>query len=194
MGGSRWFSFESGKEYCWVFARLQDKLETVRTYAQQNNAVAQQRRIDRYNTRAREKHFQLGDQVLLLCPDSTSSRTFRRWRGPGNIVEVRSPHSYIVDLDGARQHVHANRLKRFIVSSYCVIIQPDFETVCVLENSTKSDVCDANTSSTSDEKLCSGRAEISDCDSDFGDVHTFEQTEEKPLSLPSQTRTHQEMR
>jgi len=85
--------------------------------------------VERYNKRARDKHFVIGDPVLLLSPESTSSSTFRKWRGLGRIVEVCSPHSYIVELDGSKQHVHANRLKRYIVSSDCVIMQPDFETL-----------------------------------------------------------------
>ena len=31
------------------------------------------------------------------------------------MVTVKSPHSYIVETDGARQHVHANKLRRYDV-------------------------------------------------------------------------------
>ena len=48
-----------------------------------------------YNLRAREKSFAVGEQVLILIPDSTSSKVFSRWLGPANVVEKKSPHSYI---------------------------------------------------------------------------------------------------
>ena len=72
-----------GKNTVEFLRDLQDKLQTVHSYAQEHDAVAQQRRVERYNKRARDKHFVIGDPVLLLSPDSTSSRTFRKWRGPG---------------------------------------------------------------------------------------------------------------
>jgi len=74
-------------------------------------------------------------------------------------VEVCSPHSYIVELHGAKQHVHANRLKRYIVSSDCVIMQ-HFETVYCCNNNTD------------DLLLCNGCAVITDCDNDLGAAHS----------------------
>ena len=106
-----------GKKTVDFLQDLQTRLETVHTYTKTPGANAQQRYVDRYNLRAREKHFEMGYQVLLLALDDTTSRTFSRWCGPAQIVEVRSPHSYIIELDGVRQHVHANRLKRFLVAS-----------------------------------------------------------------------------
>lgn len=38
---------------------------------------------------------------------------FSRWRGPGVIVVKNSSHSYIVELDDSRIHVHANKLRKF---------------------------------------------------------------------------------
>jgi hypothetical protein len=46
-------------------------------------------------------------------PDSTASVTFSRWKGPGLIIEKRSPYSYWVELNGARHHIHANHLCKF---------------------------------------------------------------------------------
>ena len=146
---------------------LRQKLETVRSYAENHNAAAQQRFVNRYNLRARERHFKLGDQVLLHSPDNTMSRTFSRWRGPARIVEVRSPHSYVIDLDAVRQHVHANRLKRFLVASDAVICCPDFESVLILCHEVNRET---------DALVSEGCAIISDSDIDFGDVKMFEQT------------------
>ena len=104
---------------------------------------------------------------MLLTPDKTSSRTFSRWRGPARVVEVRSPHSYVIELDGVREHVHANRLKRFLVASDAVICYPDFES-CVNSCNNKIN-CDGHNSF--------GCAVISNSDTDLGDIQTFEQSE-----------------
>ena len=73
---------------------LQDRFDSVRSYAEAHNAQAQKRCVSRYNLRAREKHFQVGDLVLLLSPDTTSARTFNKWNGPARVVQVCLPHSY----------------------------------------------------------------------------------------------------
>ena len=39
----------------------------------------------------------------MLMPDSTSSHMFSKRSGSGTIVEVRSPYSYIVNVDGGAQ-------------------------------------------------------------------------------------------
>jgi len=46
-------------------------------YAEEHAEKAQGRYVARYNLRAREKSFKIGDQVLILTPDSTSSKLSR---------------------------------------------------------------------------------------------------------------------
>jgi hypothetical protein len=79
---------------------LQDKLETAQHYADERSKVAQNRYVSRYN---------------LLQRDSTASKVFSRWRGPAEIVEVKSPYSYIVVLGDARYHMHANDIRKYHV-------------------------------------------------------------------------------
>ena len=50
-----------------------------------------------------------------MKPDFTTSRVFSRWKGPAKIISVVSPHSYIVELDGTRSHLHANYLRKYNV-------------------------------------------------------------------------------
>jgi len=38
-----------------------------------------------------------------------------RWKAPATVVEVKSPNSSIVEIDGKRQHVHSNKLRRYEV-------------------------------------------------------------------------------
>ena len=44
-----------------------------------------------------------------------ASKVYSRWKSPATIVEVKSPYSYLVQLDGACYHVHANKLRKFHV-------------------------------------------------------------------------------
>jgi len=104
-----------GKNATTYLRELQEKLEIAKSYAASHAEREQNRYAAHYNLRSRDKHFDVGERVLVLMPDSTSSRMFNKWSGPGTIVDVRSPHSYIVDVDGVHKHFHANKLRKFHV-------------------------------------------------------------------------------
>jgi len=172
--GARDPPFSLGKNADEILQELNSKFETVRKFAEPHNAVAQHKYTSRYNLRARDKHFSVGDQVLMLTPDSTASRTFSRWKGPAQVVEIRSPHSYVVELDGVRHHVHANRIKQFVVAINYISYCPDFETVVAYDTSSEVNSVDS----------C---AVITDLDCDFGDIYCFHTVEDKAQAmLPSQ--------
>jgi len=82
---------------------LQNKLHIAKTYAKLHGEKAQNRYVTHYNLRSKDKHFEIGEKVLLLSPYSTASKVYSHWRGPAEILEVRSPYSYLVELDGAQQ-------------------------------------------------------------------------------------------
>ena len=95
---------------------LRDKLTVAQDYAKSHCERAQARYTSHYNLRSKDKHFTVGEQVLVLSPESTASKVYSRWKGPAKVVEVKSPYSYIVELDdGRRQHIHANKLRKFNV-------------------------------------------------------------------------------
>jgi ribosomal protein L21E len=99
-----------GKSTTKYLADLRDKLETAQSYATSHTQRAQSRYANHYNLRSKDKCFDVGDQVLILMPDTTASKTFSRWKGPATVVEKKSPHSYIVEINDAQQHIHANHL------------------------------------------------------------------------------------
>ena len=69
--------------------------------------------VERYNNRAKDKCFNVGDKVLILMPDS-SSKVKAKWIGPGEIRDQVSPYSYLVKMeDGAVRLLHANKLRLF---------------------------------------------------------------------------------
>ena len=92
---------------------LRDNLERAQDYASQHVQNAQKKYVHRYNLRSCEKSFVPGDKVLILRKDTTSSKTFSSWIGPAEIIEVKSPSSYLVEVDGAR---------RVIMSMICASI------------------------------------------------------------------------
>ena len=70
----------------------------------------------------------------ILMSNSTTSRCFSTWTGPATVVEVRSPYSYTVELDGVRRHFHANKLRKFHVrvdSVTCDSFVSDLESKAV---------------------------------------------------------------
>ena len=88
---------------------LRQNLEIASSYATEHGNREQQRYISRYNLRAREKSFAVGEHLI---PDSTSSKVFSRWLGPANVVEQKSPHSYIMEYNGVSRHLHADKLRK----------------------------------------------------------------------------------
>jgi hypothetical protein len=67
-----------------------------------------------HNLRSRDKSFSVGEQVLILKPDSTN-KLFSRWSGPASVVERLSNHSYLVEIDGSRKELHAGKLRKYNV-------------------------------------------------------------------------------
>ena len=152
---------------------LRKNLEIAHTYVNSHTQRAQQRYVSRYNLRARDKFFAVGDSVLVLSPDSTSSKVFSRWKGPGVIRDVMSKHSYLVELDGVRRHIHADKLRRYHVQ---------VDEVCC-----NHAVCSVVTAAATEEAVVNHCAIIHDEDKDFGDITVIDPTPKvTDYSLPSQ--------
>ena len=100
---------------------------------------------------------------------------FSRWQGPSTVIEVCSPCSYVVEFNGTRHHVHANRLKQFFVSANAVTLCPDLETISA----------DTITDDIDSVATVSGCAVITDLDHDFGDISTFNTDHTVGNILPS---------
>jgi len=120
---------------------LQSKLEAARDLADENTATAQDEYVEHYNRKSRDKQFKVGDSVLILVPDSTSSKLFARWQGPAKIVKVMSPYSYLVEFNGSTKHLHANRLRKYVSSTveatcssvmFCFEGQADVKTCAII--------------------------------------------------------------
>jgi len=103
---------KSAKDY---LLKLKEDLKTCNEVATENSSVAQRKYVEQYNVRAREKSFSVGDQVLVLLPDSTN-KIQSSWQGPANIHYKMAENSYTVEMpNGAIRHLHANHLRPYKV-------------------------------------------------------------------------------
>ena len=147
---------------------LRDRLETARSYAQAHATKVQGHFVERYNRRSCNKSFVVGEHVLVLQKDSTTSKVFSRWIGPAVVVEIQSPHSYVIEFDdGSRRIIHANHLRKF----YVKIQSMTYDASLLL-----------------DESECNSCTLISDQDSDFGEICALDMIDEAEnhKQLPSQ--------
>jgi hypothetical protein len=127
--GQREFPLNIGKspeEY------LRENLEIAKTYADLHAQSEQENYARYYNTRSKDKHFAVGDKGLVLAPEE--SKLYSRWHEPGMVIQVKSPYSYIVQVDGRNRHLHANKTRRYndridtaIVDNCAVIYDSDYE-------------------------------------------------------------------
>lgn len=105
---------------------LKNNLEMAREYASDHAAIAQEKYVSHYNKNAIDKAFSVDDRVIVLHPDSTN-KLRSKWQ-IGTVSEVLSQHSYLVDMpDGARRHLHANKLRPCTAKAQSVILDRDKE-------------------------------------------------------------------
>ena len=88
--------------------QLHDKLQVAKTYATSHTEREQKRYVSYCNLRSQDKHFECDKRVLILTPDFHPVACLVN----GRVVEVRSPYSYTVELDGVRKHFLANKLRK----------------------------------------------------------------------------------
>ncbi|GFQ96556.1 integrase catalytic domain-containing protein [Trichonephila clavata] len=89
------------------------KMEKAAESASLTAAQKQKSYGDYFNKRSSVKNFSIGEQVVLLIPDS-SNKICARWTGPGEIIQHHPPHSYKVKLpEGTVRHVHVNKIRKY---------------------------------------------------------------------------------
>ena len=104
---------DDGKPVDQYIQDLETNMTNARKYARMHADTAQQKYAEHYNKHAKEKAFQVGDQVVVLEKDS-AHKVFARWK-QGQVTRVRSPHSYEVQMpDGSCRWLHANKLRPFV--------------------------------------------------------------------------------
>jgi len=115
---------------------MKQRFESVETFAAQHAERKQTQYATHYNLRSRDKSFDVGEQMLILTPDSTSSKTFSRWLGPAKVTVKKSPYSYIVNLNGPKIHVHAIKLRKYytrVQQVLCLVPPLQCQTAVIYE-------------------------------------------------------------
>ena len=112
-----------GKSAVEYLRDVQQNLEVAAEYTSSHAEVEQESYKKYQNFRSADKHFEVGQHVLVLIPDTTASKLFSKWKGLATVVAVRSPYSYVMNLDGNVRHYHANHLRKYHVriESFCTI-------------------------------------------------------------------------
>ena len=169
-----------GKSNTQYLQDLHEKLSIAKEYALSHAEREQSKYVERYNLRSKDKHFQVGDDVLVLMPDSTSSKAFSKWMGPGKIIMKRSPYSYVVEVNGAKRQFHANKLRKFHVRIESVVCDPVVYDFGTFEN-------DADNLYEYRESCIETCAIIYDQDVDFGHIEVVPHTvkQRSKVELPS---------
>jgi hypothetical protein len=132
--GERDLPLDLGKNATEFLEELREKMTKAREITEEHTKRMQDRYVNRYNLRSRDKSFTVGEKCIILMPDSTASKVFSKWKGPAEIIEVKSPYSYLVEYNGARYHVHANKLRKYNVRvdevvCYSASLHHDFDDV-----------------------------------------------------------------
>jgi hypothetical protein len=83
--------------------KVEENLRICQEYASQHAAKAQKRYADYYNAKSSDKQFEVDEQVICLSPNSTQ-KMFSHWLGRCNVLRKKSPHSYVIDVDGVSSH------------------------------------------------------------------------------------------
>ena len=91
---------------------LKDKLADCAKIAAENADVSASRYKTYFDLRSQDRHFKVGDEVLILLPDSTS-KLLMSWSGPYTVLERRNKVNYLIDEKGKPKLYHANLLKQY---------------------------------------------------------------------------------
>ena len=172
--GTEMLPVSFGKSATEYLQDVQKRLEIAEQYAGPHAEIEQRKYQHYHNLRSTDKHFEIGEDVLVLVPNDTSSKLFSRWI-KGKVTAVRSPYSYLVHVDGVDRHYHANHLRKLHLRVESVVYDAS-----VFDDPAVSDGPSVNP--------INSCAVIYDEDQDFGDIQSIplDLNPSQPHELPSQ--------
>ena len=91
---------------------LQEKMKLSAELAAANSEKAIAKYKTYYDMKAQHRQLAVGDEVLLLLPDS-KKKLLMAWAGPYKIVEKRNRTNYVINIKGEQKLFHANLLKKY---------------------------------------------------------------------------------
>ena len=91
---------------------LKDRLEATCQVVQENLSKSAEKYRRQYNRKAKDRRFNVGDEVLLLLPTDTN-KLLMHWQGPFEVVGKVGHLDYRINMNGKVKTFHANLLKKF---------------------------------------------------------------------------------
>lgn len=95
---------------------LKDRLRETCDLAHKELSKSSRKYKKYYDTRTKDRKFEVNDLVLILLPTDRNKLTMQ-WKGPYKVVKKVDKYDYRVDVDGKEKTFHANLLKRYHVRS-----------------------------------------------------------------------------
>ena len=93
--------------------QLKNRLKAAAEKAIEYGGFQQQMYAKYRNRKAKEKTFEIGDEVIVLTPDSTN-KIYARWIGPCTVLKKITNHSYLVETaEGRKIQLHANKMRHY---------------------------------------------------------------------------------
>ena len=92
---------------------LRNRLASTCEVAQQHLGQASKRYAKAFNRKAKERWFDVGDEVLLLLPVKKNKLQLA-WRGPYTVLERVGDWDYKIRVEGKEKLFHANLLKKYL--------------------------------------------------------------------------------
>jgi len=92
---------------------LRTKLQETWDLAHDELRRSQVRQKHYFDSRAKDRTFKSGDQVLVLLPTS-ENKLLMHWKGPFEVLQRKDGPDYLIDMNGKQNIFHANLLKRYI--------------------------------------------------------------------------------
>ncbi|XP_076451106.1 uncharacterized protein LOC143286993 [Babylonia areolata] len=97
---------------------LRNRLEETCRLARENLQQAATKYKRQYDKKARERWFEVGDEVLLLLPEKKNKLQIA-WQGPYRVIERVGDWDYRIAVKGTPRLYHANLLKRYTRREEC---------------------------------------------------------------------------
>ena len=112
---------------------LRSRLEETAQLAAKYNEVAMDKYKTYFDARSCKRSFSVGDEVLIMLPDS-SNKLLMAWQGPYKVLEKVNSVDYVLDVGGKSKLFHVNLLKKYIRrAKVCLSSCDELTSVEVLE-------------------------------------------------------------
>ena len=89
---------------------LRNKLQDIWDLAHDELRRSQVCQKHYFDSRAKDRTFKSGDQVLVLLPTS-ENKLLMHWKGPFEVLQRKDGPDYLIDMKGKPTILHANLLK-----------------------------------------------------------------------------------